>query len=362
MVMMPSLPVQAQPGSALTVGFVVDRKGMWVNASKDFFAGAKTQIEMWNARNGTSGKLVRVAIRDTDGTPQRALEAALELAREERVDVILGVAGDAALSMIAASAQMQREGVPLVGAMSGMVVAGNPLVQFTRPDYVRETARILHYVKGLGFKEVALLYGPSAYAPATEAIKQGLATLRDIKIDEYQLSADAAQRDKSLQGIAKSKPPAVVVIGDSIEFAELYQAYHRLAPGALVIGLSSVNPRTILEVVPPQQMSGAMLTQVMVDPTRMSITLAREFDAAFKKYFDEQPSHQTLEGYVAARVALEAAKLAAKPLTRAGLLSALQSQTRVNVAGFDLDYARAPHRGSQFVDLVMMRANGSLMQ
>jgi branched-chain amino acid transport system substrate-binding protein len=352
----------AQPGAALTIGFVVDRNGPWVNASKDFFAGAKTQIEELNSRGGINGRPVRIVQRDTDGSAQRALEAALELARNDHVDVILGLAGDAALAAIASSAELQKEGVALVGPMSGLTAGANTQVLFTRPDYARETQRILQHLKGFGLAEVAMMYGPSAYAPAAAAIRQGLSVSSDMRITEYGLSLQAAQRDKELRAVAVRKPQAVVVIGDSLEFAELYQAYRRLAPGALIIGLSSVNPRTILEVVPPQQMGGAMVSQVMIDPIRQNQALTRELDKAFKKYFDEQPSHQTLEGYVAARVVLEAAKRAGKPLTRANLLAALQNQTRIDVAGFELDYAKSPQRGSQFVDLVMMRADGSLMQ
>ncbi len=360
---------QAQPGAALNVGFVLDRNGLWVNASKDFFAGAKTQIEEFNTRGGISGRAVRIVQRDTDGTPQRALEAALELARVDHVDVILGLAGDAALVALASSAELQKEGVPIVGPMSGLrfdkSADKNAQVLFTRPDYAHETQRIFQHLKGLGLTEVAMMVGPSTYAPATATIRQGLSASADMRITEYRLAVLAEQRNNELQVIAKRKPQAVVVIGDSLEFAELYQTYRRLAPGALVIGLSSVNPRTILEVVPPQLMGGAIVSQVMIDPIRQNQPLSRELDKAFKKYFDEPPSHQTLEGYVAARVMLEAAKRASsagKNVTRASLLAALQNPQRIDVAGFELDYTKSPQRGSQYVDLVMMRADGSLMQ
>jgi branched-chain amino acid transport system substrate-binding protein len=353
--------MHAQQGSVLTIGFVTDRNGPWVNASKDFFAGAKTQVEEWNAKGGIGGRLVRIVQRDTDGSPQRALDAALELARNDRVNVILGVAGDAALAAIASNAELQKEGVPIVGAMSGLTADKNSQIIFTRADYTRETQRILDHLRGLGFTEIAMMYGPSAYAPAMTAIRQGLTASKGIRTTEYRLGLQTEQRDKELRAIAASKPPAVVVIGDSLEFAELFQAYRRLAPGALIIGLSNVNMRTVLEMVPSKQMSGAIVSQLMIDPISQSQPLARELDKAFKKYFDEQPSHQTLEGYVAARVVLEAAKKA-RSLSRSSLLAALQNQSNINVAGFELDYNKTPQRGSQFIDLVMVRSDGSLMQ
>jgi branched-chain amino acid transport system substrate-binding protein len=351
----------AQPGDTLTIGYVLDSKGMWVNASKDFFTGAKTQVEEANARSGAVRR-VRLVQRETDGTPQRAVQAALELVRNDKVDIIIGVAGDAALAAIATDAQLQRLGVPIVGPMSGLSLTGNPLVLFTRPDYQHETRRILQYIKGLGIHEVALVYGQSAFAGTTEAIKRGLSSSTAMRIQEYKLGTLPTERDAVLRAIASRKPPVVVVIGDSLEYAELFQAYRKLAPGALVMGMSGVNPRTILEVVPAQQMGGAVLSQVMIEPTRLTQPLTLEFDKAFKKYFDEQPSHQTLEGYVAAHVVLEAAKRSSRPITRASLQSALQSLKQVDMAGFNLDYEQDPQRGSQFVNMVMMRSDGGLMQ
>jgi branched-chain amino acid transport system substrate-binding protein len=165
-----------------------------------------------------------------------------------------------------------------------------------------------------------------------------------------------------LRTLAASKPQVVLLINNSLDYAQQFQAYRKLDAGAYIVGLSAVNPRTVLELVSATAIGGAVLSQVMINPQNLSAPLVREFDRAFRRFFDEQPSHQSLEGYVVARYVLDAAKRVNGAVTRTSLLQALQATSRLDVLGFELNFANAEQRGSQFVDLVMIRSDGRLVQ
>ncbi len=354
----------------LRVGYVLDRSGPLVNDSRDFFAGAKVLLDEFNAKAGD--KTIRQLVRESDGTPERTLQAALELARDDKVDVIVGLAGDAALSALVDSPAFAREGVPLLAPLSGLRLPAASLggrVFFSRADYGQEIQYVVRYLRGVGLSRVVLVTQAGRPTGLQQAVRSAFtlaaaktANQAALTVDEIVLPAAGAARQTELQRMAQTQAQALIVLGDSLDYAAVFQAYRRLSLGATVIGLSTVNPRTVLELVPSTKMSGAMLTQVMLNPVKTAIPLSREFERVFKKYFDEPPSHQSLAGFVAAHQLLAALGRISGPLNRVTLTSALQATVRLDVYGFEINYATVPQRGSEFVDLLMIRADGKLLQ
>lgn len=362
-------PLYADP-RLLRVGYVLDRSGPLVNDSRDFFAGSKVLLDEFNAKAGD--KAVRQLIRESDGTPERTLQAALELARDDKVDVIVGLAGDTALSALVDSPAFAREGVPLLAPLSGLrlpAATAGSRVFFSRADYGQEIQYVVRYLRGLGLSRVVLVTQASSPTALQQTVRSAfaLATAKSanqaaLTVDEMALPVAGAARQAELQRMAQTQAQALIVLGDALDYAAVFQAYRRLSPGATVIGLSTVNPRTVLELAPSAKMSGAVLTQVMLNPAKTAIPLSREFDRVFKKYFDEPPTHQSLAGFVAAHQLLAALGRIGGPVNRVTLTAALQANTRLDVYGFELNYATVPQRGSEFVDLLMIRADGKLLQ
>jgi branched-chain amino acid transport system substrate-binding protein len=356
------------PGArpVLHVGYVIDSTGPFVDASRDFFTGSKVLFDDLTSRGQL--RQVRISQRTTDGSPARTRAAVLELARIDRVDVVLGPVGDAALLALMADPEFVREGVPLVGPVSG-VGTGHPLVGqlvfFTRPDYGQEVAFLMRHLTTMGIPDVTLLVAPSTppevAALARSALTQTISGAATRRLSETTLPVDSAQWPTTLARLAQAKPRALLLIGDSVAYAQTYQELRRLLPATFVVGLSTVNPRTMLELMPAAQLAGAILTQVVHNPARTTLPVTRDFDRAMKRFFDEPASHQSMEGYVAAHMLL-AAHRRIDAAGRERLRAALSAVDQVELGGFGLSYPTRQARGSAFVDLMMVRANGQFMQ
>ncbi|MFY7857733.1 MAG: ABC transporter substrate-binding protein [Rubrivivax sp.] len=348
------------------VGFVIDSSGPFVDASRDLFTGSKVHFDDLGSRGQLRG--VRISQRQTDGTPDRTREAVLALARQDRVDVVIGPVGDAALLSLLDDPSFQAEGVPLVGPLSG-VASEHPLVGrqvfFTRPDYRRETAYLREYLATLGMTEFGVVWAPSLPAAVVQSVRTGAtqrlqgsaAATASTQVD---LPPDSAGWEPLLAGLVQRRPRAIVVVGDSVVYTQVFPLLRRLSPGTLVVGLSTVNPRTVQELVPSAQMAGAVLVQVTPHPGRLNLPLARELDRAMKRFFDEPASHQTMSGYIAAQLILTAQRRSEGP-GRERMRKALADTRSVDLGGFALRYGDESPRGSGFVDLLLMRANGQLM-
>lgn len=66
-----------------------------------------------------------------------------------------------------------------------------------------------------------------------------------------------------------------------------------------------------------------------------------------------------MEGFLNAKLVVRALQKAAAPLTRARVISTLESFTNEDLGGFALTYGKQSNLGSRFVALTMIRADGS---
>ena len=97
---------------------------------------------------------------------------------------------------------------------------------------------------------------------------------------------------------------------------------------------------------------------VGVDPTRASI--ARVYVRLLKARNPEaRPSFGEFEGFLNAKLMIVALGRMATPATREGLLNVLNNLGRVDLGGYTVDFSNGRHIGSRYVELTMLRGDGS---
>ena len=83
--------------------------------------------------------------------------------------------------------------------------------------------------------------------------------------------------------------------------------------------------------------------------------------AAAKPALDLAPSYAMMEGYVAARVIVEAARKAGVSPTRQKLMAALEG-LEVDLGGYIVNYRANRASGSRFVELSIINQAGRIVQ
>jgi hypothetical protein len=73
-------------------------------------------------------------------------------------------------------------------------------------------------------------------------------------------------------------------------------------------------------------------------------------------------SHLSLEGYINAKVTTEGLRRAGKALTRAGLVSALDSMRNYNLGGMEVSFGQGAASGSRFVELTLVNSQSKLIK
>jgi branched-chain amino acid transport system substrate-binding protein len=82
----------------------------------------------------------------------------------------------------------------------------------------------------------------------------------------------------------------------------------------------------------------------------------REYQEQMKKAGSSDFNFSSLEGFIAAKVFVEALRREGKDVTRERLISTLESMNSFDTGGFIVGFSPAKHTGSEFVDLTMIGA------
>lgn len=169
---------------------------------------------------------------------------------------------------------------------------------------------------------------------------------------------DDAQVSGAVQRIAVAKPQAVVVIMESIPAAQFIKAYRQRDMGVRLLGLSQLNSDTVAELA-GSPAAGTVISQVVPHPNDLSVPVVRELNKQMKKYRDEAPTHLTLEGYLAAKLLVDALIQVGGDPTR--LTATLKTLRDTDLGGFYVNYTDGQRRASRYVDINAISSAGRLI-
>lgn len=183
---------------------------------------------------------------------------------------------------------------------------------------------------------------------------------------KFSLSARLNNVENVARDVLKLKSQVVVVAADTIAMAEFLKKFRALDLGTNVVGFSTVNHRTLIEVAKPEFAVGTMLTQVVPHPQASDTRVQTEHRAMMKKFRDEPPSHLTFEGFLAAKGLVRALERAqertGRAVNRINIAAALAGIKQFDLDGITLSFTPENDRGSKFVDLAYLRKSGALVQ
>jgi ABC-type branched-subunit amino acid transport system substrate-binding protein len=344
------------------IGVVLDQSSVNADTGRDYLAGARTWFDHVNSTGGVNGRRLSLIVRDDEGEPSKAVSAARELVQQERVDAFFGFVGDQTTNAVMADPVIRQSRVALYAPLSGLdgPTVSDGLV-YIRPTYREEVRFARRHFSLLGNTRFSVVSAAGGFGKLV-----GELAAQEIRAANLTVNANYIVDDNlsNLESIAtqlvQSGTQVVIVAGDTLMLAEFLKRFRRIDRGINVVGLSTINHRTLIEFARPEIAGGTMLTQVVPHPDNVSTRVQNEHLALMAKYRDEPPSHITLEGFIAAKSFTQA--IARGALTRAGILASVSGPQRQDVGGITLSFGSRTNRGSQYVDLSFLRASGRLIQ
>jgi ABC-type branched-subunit amino acid transport system substrate-binding protein len=166
----------------------------------------------------------------------------------------------------------------------------------------------------------------------------------------------------AVETLAKADASAIIMISSTVATSAFAKGYREKGGFAQLYTLSVNSERDIVATVGTQS-HGLGISQVFPVPSGGKLPMTRDYLALLKKHApDAKPSEGSLEGYVYARVLVEAMRRAgAKAGDPAAITKALESAP-FDLGGFTVSFAPGQHEGSNYVELTMLNRNGELVR
>jgi ABC-type branched-subunit amino acid transport system substrate-binding protein len=327
-----------------------------------YHAGARLCFEQFNAAGGLDGRKIELQKLDDGYDPDRCAANTRQFIQ----DGVFALFGYVGTPTAAAALPLATEAkVPLFAPLTGAQSLRDPYNRYVvhvRASYVDETAAIVKQLAGLGTKRVAVFHQNDGYGQAgLDGVRKAMAAHKLEPVAIGTVERNSTDVTQALNTILAANPEAVVQVSTYKASA----VFVRLARKAGFLGafynVSFVGTQALLDELGAMA-AGVAVTQVMPFPYAPVTPISGDYLNMLKSDNARGfvPNYTSMEGYVAARVFIEALKHAGKNPSREDLVQAVQGMTALNLGGFTLSYGPQRNTGSSFVEMTLLSKDGRI--
>jgi branched-chain amino acid transport system substrate-binding protein len=338
--------------------------------SRGMVLGMTALFDQVNAAGGIGGRMIKLVNLDDDLNPKRMVEITTQqLLPDPNVLALIGYVNTGGLTALAKDNAFGKSGIAMIAPLQGdhQVVDADNVFPF-RAGYADEVKALVQHAKTMGHRRLAVVaysiaFGPAMAKVAEEAArKQGLevsVTMVDGAPDRIEQNmAEAARK------VAEHQPGAVLMVCAGRYATELAKALQSgPAAGVQMYGMSVILAENLVNALGVNRARGIVLAQAVPFPFAQGIPLVYEYQRTMQARLPNEPlSFATLEGFAAAKIAVEGLRRAGPNLTREKIAQALNGAGEINLGGIYVKYAKAVRYGWRNVDLTIIGANGKLVR
>lgn len=344
--------------------------GVIAGAGDEYTSGAAAYFAGVNAKGGVYGRKIRVALKDDAYKPDATLQNTRDFLDRDQPVALFGYIGTANIAALNKSNVLSDNKIALLAPFTGaseLRTPHNPYLFHIRASYTDETAKMVEHLYTLGLRKFAIFYqndgfGKGGLSGAEAALTK--LNLKAVATGSYERTK-ADDVEAAAKAIADAKPDAVIMVAVSKASSALVTKLRDSGSRARLFSISVVNVAELVKNAGDSAARGVGVSQVMPYPYNMSspVPVVREFRAAMKQYAPTKAiTYTSMEGYIAAKVMVEAIKRARADPSREKVLAQLNSMRDYDVGGFKIDFNDDNHVGSRFVEVTVIGREGKLMR
>lgn len=347
----------------LLIGQTVGVTGAVAATVKESMAGAKLYLDSVNAKGGIRGEKVQLITLDDKFDVKQAQENARILVEDRHVLALFMNRGtphtEALLPLLA------KHDIALIGPSTGAMVLHQPVkrqVFNVRSSYQREAQKAVQHLVTVGITRIALVHVDDSFGLDGLAGAQSGLEKASVK-PQVVLKFDRTKPDFGIliPEVIKSQAQAVIWIGSGTAVADGVKALRAAGSSAQVVTLSNNASSGFIKLL-GEQARGVIITQVLPSERATSYAFVKEAQDLARAQKGLELSPAVLEGFVSAKVLVEALRRASPQPTRAKIITALEAMDKFNVGGLDLSFSSTDHSGLDFVDLSIIGAEGKFQR
>ena len=355
---------RAQDAGSLKICQSIALSGPLGDLGQAMHQGAKACFAGVNARGGVNGRTIELSTLDDGYDAKRAVANVDGFIADKNSFALFNCMGTPMIQ--AMLPKVIESGIPFFAPFTGALLARPKDVRSIfniRASYPDEAEQLVQHLATIGIKRLGIAYQNNAFG---KEVYEGAR----LAMEKHKLAGGAVvtvENDGSdaTAGAAKlvAANPEAVLIGlagkPTLDFVKAIRAQRRGLP---LYALSIMGSAATLKTL-GDDATGMAISQVVPLPANGVVPVVREFQQAWKASgVALEPSHLALEGYINARVFVEAVRRAGRTMTRASFIDSTWNLKRVDLGGFEIGFSEPGRNASRFVELTMVGRDGRFIR
>jgi ABC-type branched-subunit amino acid transport system substrate-binding protein len=361
-----ALPAGATPGvtaTTIVLGQSAALTGPSAQLGLEMREGAMAWFDHINKKGGIAGRKIVLTTLDDAYDAERAVKNTRQLVQQDGVFALFGYVGQA--TSTAAMRSVEKEDVPFFAPLAG----GESLhgqfrsnVFNVRAGNVLEMEKIIENLEGMGAKKIAAVFYNDAAGKAIFDVFE-----RTLKKHNLGLVGSATIERNSTEvgaAVAKLRPlqaTAVLIIAAYPASAAFIRAMRKGSITAPYFWNLSFTGSQGLAKALGNEAAGVMISQVMPSPWNKKMALNKEYTQLYLSKPGREPGFSSLEGFIAAKAFTKGLERAGTHLTRASFKDGMESLNGADLGGFTLKFSPVNHEASDYVELTVIRQDGTFL-
>lgn len=362
-----SLPIaHAETGitsDEILLGQSTALSGPLAELGNDTSTASRAYFNFINNQGGVHGRKIRLITLDDGYNTEKGIANTKQLIDKDGVFALFNVIGTPANTALLPV--IAQAGIPSIAPYTGSDAVRKPLhrhVFNVRAGYADETEKIIEHLGVRGIDKVAVVHQNNAFGKdGLASVEQALARRKLTVHGAATIENDAADAEKAANALAATKPQAVIMITAGKPSAEFIKAYNRIATGMQFFTLSVMGTQASVAALGKEGV-GVVVSQVVPFPFSATSGIVREYQQVMTRMGVKNWSFASMEGFINAKVMVEALKRTGRDITRERFLSALESMNRLDFDGYMVDFSKNNHQGSRYVELTVISRDGRFLR
>ena len=357
---MPFSLARAASSRVVRFGQSASLTGGQATYGKDVQNGIAAAFAAASASEGATGVRYELMTLDDGGERSRCLKNVLSLV-DSGVTALIGLTSGAGAE--ACMPVVEDTQIAMLGTASGNMGIRSARASgafHVRAGYDAEYRRMIAYAKDFGMQRVGVVYLGDTSKANLEAMTTALAAVGIEPKAAIAIDRNAASFDSVANDLLAAKLDCTLFTANASPVAKIIDRMHQAKYPGLFYASSFAGQDLIDTLVAKRQ--SCVMSMVVPRPTAMGVGIVAhcQRDLALLNN-GARLGITTLEGYIAGRVAVEAAQAALKVgnLNRARMKESLAG-LRQDLGGYRVEFAGGT-QGSRYVDLLAIDRYGRLV-
>jgi branched-chain amino acid transport system substrate-binding protein len=360
--LMGAIPTHAMQ---IVVGQVGPMTGLDANQGRAYAVGMKLVFDNINKMGGVNGHSFTMVRKDDGGRAEDTVRATKQILVENNPMVLAGFFGNEGISSLVNSGVLEENSIAILGYRSTENHVGVTYLYSVRASLSDELNKIAEHLTTIGINRIGLFYEEGMAAPSLlSAIDEAVKKSRIAVISKASYPTASARVSPAVEVLVKADPQAILMVCSGAAAASFIEQYRTAGGGSRLLLNSAADLEQLSKRLGVEQMQGISIAQVLPNPYKSLVPLTKEFNDSVAKAGNlEVPvSYTMMEGYIAAKVIVEAVRRMGGSPSKKKLMLELDGMNRYDLGGYAVSFRPGMHSGSKFVELSIISGSGRLRQ